>query len=87
MRYLQPGLWVSKTTSDSSVVGGSDSHYEHVQMVPATTWSVQHNLGKYPSITIIDTSGDEVWCDVRHNSTNEITLSFSREFAGVAVCN
>lgn len=96
MTDLQPGLWVTPGASSSGSTGTpgdtgtpseNDAYYEHVQASASETWVVQHNLGKYASITIIDDDGDEIEADVRHNSINQITVSFSFAFSGIAFCN
>lgn len=62
--------------------GGSDQRFVFTQNVPASSWYVLHNLGKYPAVTVIDSSGHEVIGDVSHNSANALTLTFSAPFAG-----
>lgn len=62
--------------------GGSDQRFVYTQNVPASSWYVLHNLGKYPAVTVIDSSGHEVIGDVSHNSANALTLTFSAPFAG-----
>lgn len=51
------------------------------------SWTIVHNMGKYPSVTIVDTAGDEVEGEVRHNSNNQITITFSAPVAGKAYLN
>ena len=53
----------------------------------ATTVTVTHNLLKKPSVTVWDSSGDEIECDVHHNSSNTLTLTFSAAFTGTVTCN
>jgi len=57
------------------------------QGVPASTWSVQHNLGKFPSITVIDSSNTVVTGEYTYVDTNNVTLKFSAGFAGKAYLN
>lgn len=57
------------------------------QGVPASTWSVQHNLGKFPSITVIDTANTVVTGEYTYVDTNNVTLKFSAGFAGKAYLN
>lgn len=52
-----------------------------------TTWVVAHNMGKFPSVTIVDTAGDEVEGEVRHNSINQLTITFTAAVAGKAYLN
>lgn len=65
----------------------ADVSHVHTQGVPSETWVVQHNLGKVPAITVIDSSGDEVRGDTRHDSINQATLTFAYPFSGSAHCN
>jgi hypothetical protein len=64
-----------------------DKHFEHVQGVPATVWTITHNLDKYPAVTVVDSSGREVEGDVHHTSTSTLTITFSAAFGGSAYCN
>ena len=66
---------------------GGDKHYAHAQGVASTVWSVAHNLGKYPSVTVVDSAGTEVEGEIRHLGTNSLQLIFSAAFSGTAYCN
>jgi len=57
------------------------------QGVPASTWNIQHNLGKFPSITVIDTAGTVVTGQYTYIDNNNVTLTFSAGFAGKAYLN
>ena len=57
------------------------------QGVPATTWNIQHNLGKFPSITVIDTADTVVTGQYEYTDNNNVTLTFSAGFAGKAYLN
>ena len=66
----------------------TDIHYhEHVQETADTTWTIKHNLKKYPSVTIVDNSGNVVIGDINHVSDTQLTLSFTTAFAGKAYLN
>lgn len=65
----------------------ADRHFEYSQGTPLLSWSIIHNLGKYPSVTITDSSGTELECEVIHNDFNSLTLNFSEPFAGNAYLN
>ncbi len=54
---------------------------------PATTWNIQHNLGKFPSITVIDTADTVVTGEYIYTDKNNVTLTFSAGFAGKAYLN
>ena len=67
--------------------GGSDARYEFEQVIASATWVIEHNLSKYPSVTIVTSSGDEVIGDLHYDSLNQVTLTFSGAFAGKAYLN
>lgn len=69
--------------------GGSGSNggsvaYRHQQSAPATVWTINHNLGFWPSVSIVDTGGFEIEADVRHMSVNQVVVVFAIPLAGVA---
>lgn len=69
----------------SDVAG--DAHYPHTQSVAAATWTIPHNLGKFPAVTVVDSAGTEVVGDVTHPDENTVVVSFTAAFAGRAYCN
>lgn len=62
------------------------SAYTHVQGSPSATWTVTHGLGRYASVTIIDSTGAEVEGEIQHDSVDACTLRFSSAFSGRALC-
>lgn len=64
-----------------------DLTYHHIQAVPTATWVITHNMGKYPSILVIDSGGSEVVGSIIYNSINQLTLTFSGGFSGDAYLN
>ena len=67
--------------------GLADKTFEFTQGVPAVTWNIQHNLGKFPSITVIDTADTVVTGQYTYIDNNNVTLTFSAGFAGKAYLN
>ena len=61
--------------------------FQFTQGAPATTWNIQHNLGKFPSITVIDTGNTVVNGEYTYTDNNNVVLSFSSAFAGKAYLN
>ena len=57
------------------------------QANPATTWDITHNLGKFPSITVIDTGNTVVTGEYNYVSNNRVLLTFSAAFDGKAYLN
>lgn len=61
--------------------------FQFTQGAPATTWNIQHNLGKFPSITVIDSGNTVVTGEYTYTDNNNVVLSFSAAFAGKAYLN
>jgi hypothetical protein len=64
-----------------------DWNYIHTQSSPSSSWSVNHNLSKFPAVTIVDTAGTEVEGNVNHTGPNGLTITFSAPFSGKAYIN
>jgi len=71
--------------TEASIPGAST--YVHYQSVPATLWTIEHNLGRYPSITVVDSAGTVVIGGVQYISENEVRLTFGAGFSGRAFLN
>lgn len=61
--------------------GGS---YTHNQGTSSSTWTINHNLGYYPSVTVVDNGDNVVIGDVSYTSVNQVSISFSASFGGKA---
>lgn len=58
--------------------------YVHAQAAPSAHWTVAHNLGFVPNVTVVDSGGNVVEGDVAHPSVNQTELQFSAAFGGTA---
>ncbi len=65
----------------------SSKSFIHTQQVASDTWEINHSLNKYPSVTIVDTSGNLVVGSVHYISISKIVVKFSAPFSGVAYLN
>lgn len=81
--------WTAWTAVASG--GAAEGHlhppdaYIHVQDVAATTWSITHNLGFFPSVTVVDSAGTKVYGEeVTYTDTNSLTVTFGASFGGKA---
>jgi hypothetical protein len=68
-------------------IQNADKTFVYTQAVPATNWIVNHNLNKFPSITIVDSGNTTVEGSITYNNQNTVTLSFSAQFSGKAYLN
>ena len=66
---------------------GTDKHYTHNQITSSNVWKITHNLGKYPSINVLDSAGNNVIGEIEYIDENSITINFSAEFTGKAYLN
>ena len=74
--------------ANSIASGGlTDRYYAHDQAQADTAWSINHNMNKYPAVTITDSAGDQVEGEVHYDSLNALTVKFSAPFAGKAYLN
>jgi len=64
-----------------------DLNYIHYQDTASDKWTITHNMGKYPSVTIVNSAGEQVIADVNYISSNVVEVSFMGAFAGVAYLN
>jgi len=64
-----------------------DKYYEHQQINASKIWTVNHNLGKQPSVMIFDSTGRVVLGDVEHLSNNSLLINLNEQISGTANCN
>lgn len=65
----------------------ADKNYIHEQNIAEKTWRVTHSLNKYPTVTVIDSAGNEVICNIEHIDTNNCIISMNAPFKGKAIFN
>ncbi|NTU83044.1 MAG: hypothetical protein HGA45_27360 [Chloroflexales bacterium] len=59
--------------------------YTHQQQVAAAVWLVEHRMGVYPDVTVIDTAGTVLGADVRYLSPDQLEVRASAAFSGTAI--
>ena len=69
-------------------IESGDKTFNFTQAATASTWSITHNLGKNPSVTVTDSGGTSVLGgQINYVDTNNLTITFSSAFAGKAFLN
>lgn len=58
--------------------------YRHNQSAPSDTWLVAHNLGYFPSVSVQDSAGTNVFGDVVYLDQDHLTITFRSPFGGYA---
>lgn len=56
----------------------------YIQGAAADTWNITHDLGGYPSVTVVNSTGTVVVGTVTYVSTSEIQIEFTAPFSGTA---
>ena len=64
-----------------------DKTFIFQQGVPGATWNITHNLGKFPSVSVVDTANTAGFGAVSYINDNQLTITFSGAFAGKAYLN
>jgi hypothetical protein len=72
---------------DALIASATDIHYVHTQGSASASWTIAHSLGKKPSVTVQDGSGNDVEGSVAYTDDNNLTITFNTPFAGVAYLN
>ena len=57
------------------------------QGVPATTWNITHNLGKFPSVSVVNNNDIIMYGNTTYIDNNNLTINFSAGFSGKAYLN
>jgi hypothetical protein len=58
--------------------------FVYQQAAPATTWTINHNLGYKPSVELLDSGSQEIDGDVAHPSDNQTVVTLNPASAGLA---
>ena len=75
------------TASATPAAGPSHATYTHTQSSASATWTINHNLNCFPSVTIVDSAGSVVIGDVSYTNANTLVVTFVAAFGGKAYLN
>jgi hypothetical protein len=64
-----------------------DKSFIFEQQVPASVWTIAHNLNKFPSVVVIDSANTIVIGEISYTNLNQVVLNFSSGFSGKAYLN
>lgn len=82
-----PAILVNVRAGAQGPPGAAGASYLHTQASPASTWTVNHNLGARPVIAVRDTGGQEILAAITHASANQALISFVAAKTGTAFCS
>lgn len=63
------------------------TNYVHEQAIASDTWIINHNLNKYPSITLTYTSGEVFMANTEYTSLNQVIINLDSATTGFAYLN
>jgi len=64
-----------------------DKNFVFIQSVPSTVWNIEHNLNKFPSVSVVNINNIVMFGDVTYVDLNNLTIEFSAGFSGKAYMN
>ena len=66
--------YIGKQVMTQPIIG--DITYTHNQSSTSNTWVVNHNLHRFPSVTVVDSADTVVQGTVVYNSNKQLTITF-----------
>ena len=66
--------YIRKTVMTKRIIG--DITYKHNQSSVSNTWTITHNLNRFPSVTVVDSGNTVVEGTVVYNSNKQLTITF-----------
>lgn len=77
---------INVVTADGTATVSSKT-YIHEQGIASDTWIINHNLNKYPSVTIVDSAGNKFFAQVNYTDENNCTVYMNGATTGKAYLN
>jgi hypothetical protein len=68
--------FISGTTTTTQLSITGNITYTHTQGSVSDTWVITHSLGRFPSVTVVDSGDTVVFGTVVYNSNNQLTVTF-----------
>ena len=65
----------------------ADKTYVYIQASPSVLWNINHNLGKFPSVSVVNINYVLLYGEVTYVDSNNLTIAFSAGFSGKAYMN
>ena len=77
----------TKFLRGDNVWARANETYTFVQASASATWTVQHNLDKFPSVTMVLSTGQKGYGDIVYIDENNLTITFASAESGKAYMN
>jgi hypothetical protein len=66
------------------ILTAGGAQYVHQQDTPLEVWQIDHNLGGYPAVAVVDSANRVGFGEVTYIDVNRLTVAFSAGFSGRA---
>lgn len=63
------------------------NRHVHVQGGATALWQVNHQLGRFPNVTVILGDGSRAWGEVHYVDADSLQIQFTQPLAGTATCS
>ena len=61
--------------------------FEFTQGTPSTNWDIQHDMDKFPSVSVVNNNNVLMYGNITYVDKNNLTINFSAGFSGKAYLN
>lgn len=75
---------INRTIKVNVNKSGSDNIFEYATHEPLASWQIEHNLNKYPNVTITDWEYNVIGADIKYVNKNKIIVNLSEPICGRA---
>ena len=83
------GIKLTQPASNEITIASlnDDANFVFTQGIPSATWNITHHLGKFPSVSVVDTADQLMYGDTEYLNEDSLTITFSAPFSGKAYLN
>jgi len=79
---------ISAITGLEEALQNTDKTFVFEQGIATDTWTINHDLEKYPSVMVVDSAGNtQIPDEIEYISQSQIIVKFVSAFAGTAYLN
>lgn len=83
-KELEPLVIRAEDAAERAEKASIITSYTHTQAEASSEWYIQHNLGRRPHITVIDSAGTTVSYVAEYIDDNTVIIRFNNQFKGTA---
>lgn len=63
------------------------TYFVYDQVITSDVWVIEHNLNRFPSVTVVDSANSELFGEIRYISTDILQIIFNVPVSGKAYLN